>query len=632
MLIHKPSIASRTITFRFFTVIISFFLITYLSFYLVALKSASAGNAQAGQIWKSSQTAQSYSSNEILVGFNKNISIKQAQGIVKSNKSTILGKIAALNIYQLKVKDNSKNEAKKYMGIKGVKFAEPNYRVDILSTPNDTLYAQQWAPIKTYAPAGWDTERGDTNPVPLAVVDTGVDKNHPDVNDKLLPGYDFYNNDSDPDDDNGHGTHVSAIAAAETNNSEGVAGISWGAKVMPVKVLNSSGSGTDLTVSKGIIYAADNGAKVINLSLGGGYSDTMKSAVDYAYNKGCVIVAAAGNSGNNSYLYPASFDNVISVAATDSNDLRASFSNYNDKVDVAAPGVSILSAVLNGGYQSWSGTSMASPHVAGLAALVLSKDPSLTNQQVDQLIKQTADDVNGQTYPGNDVYLGAGRINVSRALGNNSPPQPVPAIPTAVITSPSNGQTVNGIIGVDATITSQESGAVISYAEFKLDSGSPSPMLPKDGIFDLATEDTTAALDTESLVNGYHTIYVRGKDSNGNWSAWASVTVLVDNLNLIAQITYPDLSNSESVSGVINVQGTAKDNNQTQFLKYKLEYYKGPNNLITIIESSQPVENGLLGKWDAGNLAGMYKLRLTVYDTAGNQESVIKQVKIRKLR
>ncbi|NIO72039.1 MAG: S8 family serine peptidase, partial [Anaerolineae bacterium] len=324
-------------------------------------------------------------------------------------------------IYKLKV-DEKADLAQAIRAFKSspyVEYAEPNYIAHVFITPNDSYWSSQWGMTKIEAPAAWDITTGSDS-VTIAIVDTGVDLFHPDLSGKLVSGYDFVNNDSDPQDDYGHGTHVAGIAAAKTNNGTGVAGLSWGAKIMPVKVLDDYGSGGYEDVANGIIYAANNGADIINLSLGGTvYSWTLKDAAEYAHDLGCVIVAAAGND-NSSVSYPARYPEVFAVAATDSDDQKASFSNYGPEVDVAAPGVSIRSTYWWGGstYEWLSGTSQASPHVAGLAALIWAVNPSLNNTQVQSIIKQTADDLGAA---GRDNYYGFGRINARRALEATAP-------------------------------------------------------------------------------------------------------------------------------------------------------------------------------------------------------------------
>ncbi|MHB0856354.1 MAG: S8 family serine peptidase [Anaerolineae bacterium] len=295
----------------------------------------------------------------------------------------------------------------------GVEVAEEDQRVMLAGEPNDAQYAQeQWGPQKAQAPLAWDTTLGSED-VWIAVVDTGIDYEHEDRPANLWLGYDFANNDDDPRDDNAHGTHVAGIAAARTNNDVGVAGMCSGCGVMPIKVLDANGSGSQSAIANGIRQAADAGEHfgkrmVINLSLGGGYSRVIEEAVGYALSKGALIVAAAGNSGAGGASYPAALDGVLSVSATDGADHPARFSQYGL---LAAPGVDILSTVPGGGYRAMSGTSMASPLVAGAAGLVWSQFPEYTAAQVMAALTKRAD----MPTDWDDQY-GTGRLNVASAL------------------------------------------------------------------------------------------------------------------------------------------------------------------------------------------------------------------------
>ncbi|MCM3125427.1 MULTISPECIES: S8 family peptidase [unclassified Mesobacillus] len=248
----------------------------------------------------------------------------------------------------------------------------------------------------------------------IAVIDTGVDLDHPDLSRRLTNGYNVLENNDFPDDDNGHGTHVSGIIASETNNQEGIAGITWYNKIMPIKAMGAEGYGTTFDIAKGIIWAVDHGANVINMSLGNYQpSSLLKEAIDYAYNKNVVMISAAGNENTMQPSYPAAYPEVLSVSAVDNTGRRASFSNYGDYIDVSAPGVQITSTYFNQQYAALSGTSMASPHVAGLAGLLLSANPNLTNREVIDIIKNSAYDLG---IPGNDSDFGNGLIDVKNAL------------------------------------------------------------------------------------------------------------------------------------------------------------------------------------------------------------------------
>jgi subtilisin family serine protease len=247
-------------------------------------------------------------------------------------------------------------------------------------------------------------------------------------------------NDNAPDDGNGHGTHVGGTVAAETNNATGGAGTCPNCRLMPVRVLDNNGSGTLVNVANGINFAANNGAEAINLSLGGSGSTTLQNAVNNAWNAGVFLACAAGNSNTSSTgsAYPAAYPNCFAIASTTSSDARSSFSNYGSWVEVAAPGSSIYSTWLNSGYNTISGTSMATPHVAGLAGLLASQ--GLTNSQIRTRICDTADDISGT-----GSLWTCGRINAYRAVTGGGGPGPTPT-PTATVTPPPGGteRVVNG--------------------------------------------------------------------------------------------------------------------------------------------------------------------------------------------
>ncbi len=325
-------------------------------------------------------------------------------------------------------------EAQRLARIPGVRYAEPEYRyraIGTVLTPNDSLYPRyQWNLPHIRADAAWEVTTGRAEVV-IAVVDTGVDLGHPDLASKLVSGYDFIGNDPDPQDDNGHGTHVASVAAAATDNGQGIAGVAWAARVMPIKALDATGTGTSVSIAAGIQWAVENGARVINLSLGGPHaSDLLREAVSTASRQGAVIVGASGNeyTQGNPVTYPAALEPVLAVAAVDDRDGHASYSNSGAYVDLAAPGGDptggndttprhwITGAYLrdSGAAYAWlAGTSQAAPHVAGAAALVLSIDPALTPDGVRRILLDSAVDVQA---PGWDEFSGYGRLDVRAAV------------------------------------------------------------------------------------------------------------------------------------------------------------------------------------------------------------------------
>ena len=297
-----------------------------------------------------------------------------------------------------------------------IAYAEPNYVIQMQMIPNDTYYSKQWGPQIINAGTAWDkVDPGRRANVTIALLDTGINASHEDLQNSIVPGYDFVNNDNDPSDGQGHGTHVAGIAAAIVNNGKGIAGIAGGSKIMGVKILDDSGSGSTSNIINGIKYAADHGAKVISMSLGGpGTSSAMQDAVNYAINRGVSVVAAAGNN-NGQVTMPGNCNGVITVGAIDSTGGRANYSNYGPEMDVAAPGSNILSTynVNSSNYTSLSGTSMATPAVAGVVALVRAANPDLTPASVSNILQQSAVDKGD---PGFDNYYGYGLTDASRAV------------------------------------------------------------------------------------------------------------------------------------------------------------------------------------------------------------------------
>lgn len=296
--------------------------------------------------------------------------------------------------------------------------------------PNDPLFASQW-PLRTMdAVRGWRVEKGAGADVIVAVIDTGVDYSHPDLQHRMLPGFDFVNRDDDPADDHGHGTHVSGIVAAEPDNRLGIAGVSWGASIMPLKACApEAGCGT-YDVAAAIAFAIHGGAKVVNMSLAGGTGSCLpefRLAAALAEARDVLLVAATGNSAQdgNPVMYPAACEGFLGVGATAQGDRWAPFSEHGDYVDVSAPGVRVPSTLPPGlapmpddpvtpGYGAADGTSMAAPHVAGLAALLFARHPEWTPLQVEEHLEETAVDLGPR---GPDEFFGAGRVSIGRALG-----------------------------------------------------------------------------------------------------------------------------------------------------------------------------------------------------------------------
>jgi subtilisin family serine protease len=298
------------------------------------------------------------------------------------------------------------------------RYTEPNMKFQVLSVPNDPDWSLQWGPQKIGADWAWNTTIGNSS-VLVAVIDTGVDWNHPDLSANYVAlGYDWVNGDNNPMDDHGHGTHCAGIIAAVLNNSVGIAGLAQ-VRIMAEKGLDAGGWGTEVNLANAIIHAVNQGATILSNSWGGPYSELIYDAVKYAYNNSVLIVAAAGNAASKTKLYPAACDEVVAVTATDQYDNPAGFTSFGDWVEVAAPGVDIYSTVWDNSYTRMSGTSMACPHAAGVAALIWSRFPNATRDWVRAQLRYTADDLGDSGF---DEYYGYGRINAKNAV-EQAPPE-----------------------------------------------------------------------------------------------------------------------------------------------------------------------------------------------------------------
>jgi subtilisin family serine protease len=411
----------------------------------------------------------------------------------------------------------------------GVRYAEPNHLYHLAATPNDPQFASLWAMAKIDAPGAWDV-RTDSNSVTVAVVDSGIDYDHPDLQANIwqnddpvngvdndangrvddLRGWDFGSGDNDPLDEHGHGTHVAGTVGARGNNAVGVTGVSWQVKLMPLKVSDDSGGLYESAIVQAFQYACANGAKVINGSFGGygAFPQAMFDAINAC--PGALFVFAAGNENNNNDVNPSwpcslGSANIVCVAATGVTDERATFSNYGlNSVDVGAPGTSILSSVPGNAFDSWSGTSMASPHVAGAAALVLAERPSLSSTELRRSLLLGADP--GPQLAG--VVASGARLNVRRALSHEivAPSGLSVQTPSAAFNSWSNLNNV-AVAWAGASDASGIDGYSFAW--------SPDAAFLPDEVKDVEENVTTTST---TLPDGHHWFHIRTRDGVGNWS------------------------------------------------------------------------------------------------------------------
>ena len=371
---------------------------------------------------------------QVLIKFKDGVSRAEKDNLLKNNRAQIVNKLDALDVLVLQVPQAAEEKVVAALSRNPhVDYAELDYVAQVFFVPNDTYFTgNQWGLENTGqtikgvtgvvdadidGPAAWGTTAGG---VKVAILDTGTDQNHEDLSSKVVLQRNFTDSPT-IDDLYGHGTHVGGIVAAITNNNMGVAGGCPNCQLMNGKVLNDSGSGAYSWIASGITWATDNGAKVVNMSLGGSVkSSTLEKAVNYAWDHQVVVVAAAGNSANPSKTYPAAYTNAIAVAATNNKDQKASFSSYGVKwVDVAAPGENIFSTFPNHpykinkslNYDFGSGTSMATPMASAVAALIWSTPYGNSACQVRARLEGTADKI-----PGTGSYWSAGRINAANSV------------------------------------------------------------------------------------------------------------------------------------------------------------------------------------------------------------------------
>ena len=448
---------------------------------LVALFSVGLGASSASA---KANASEHNSGDRLIVVFDRGTSAASESRIIDRVGADEVSDISSLNATVVDVGDSSDRAAteRRLEALDGVRYAEPDYAVHTLATPSDPMFPQLWGMTKIEAPAAWDRYAGGS--VTVAVTDTGIDVNQQDlssnlwVNSREIPangidddgngivddvnGANFSggNNSGNPADGHGHGTHVSGTIAASANNGYGVAGVNPQAKIMALKFLSDSGGGSTSDAIRAIDYARQMGAKVISASWGGGgYSTALKTAISDAGKAGILFVAAAGNSSSNNDVspsYPASYDldSIISVAASDSSDRLASFSSYGcTTVDLAAPGVGILSTLPGDNFASWNGTSMATPHVSGVASLIAAREPSLGYKAIRARLLASADPVAAMS----GTSLTGGRLNARKALESSASTSPAaacqappaPPVPPEVLSPP----TISGTTTVSQTLT-----------------------------------------------------------------------------------------------------------------------------------------------------------------------------------
>lgn len=496
-------------------------------------------------VFAEEKVPEKYVPDRLLIKFKKDVSNSLKDKILKENGASVLAEIKQIDVKLIKVPEQALEKVQDaFAKNSAVEYVEKDYIFEPLSIPNDPYYPNQWHHPAINAPAAWDITTGSS--IPIAILDTGVDPTHPDLQNKLTMGYNFYNNNNDWSDVCGHGTAVAGSAAAISNNGVGVSGVAWNNPIIPIKITDANCYGYYSAMINGIVYAADHGARVANISFGIYGGTALNSAAQYMNAHGGWVVASAGNSGilenysENPYI--------ISVGATGSNGLVTSFSSYGPYVDFAAPGSSVYTTRNGGLYGYASGTSFSSPIVAGVIGLIVSNNPSMNSQQIYDALKNSAVD---KGTAGRDNYYGWGLVNAYGAVSQNSPPPPIDSTPpTVTITNPQNGAEVTGPF----TVTVESSDNVsVSKVELHL-----------DGVFyaQKTTSPYNFALDANTMSEGTHEIKAVSIDSNGN-SNFAKITITVvrnavDTTSPNVSITAP--SDGATINGLTTINVDATDN------------------------------------------------------------------------
>lgn len=489
-----------------------------------------------------SQPITKFVPNEMIVGF-ENITGDVLSHIKKSG-GVVLEQTPALGAVRVYVPSSIEDAFVAAVKSKqGFSYIERNALIKLCHIPNDPYWDVQWSMRKIQANSSWDIHKGKSY-VLVAIIDTGIDYMHDDLSGRYVPlGKDWYNKDNDPMDDFGHGTHCAGIAAAMMDNNIGVTGVAQ-VSLMAEKLISKWDNWTSAyDAGQSIMHSVGVGADVISMSwsIPEEASEFLGAAVAYAWKCGSILVASAGNKNTSVPRYPAAYPEVIAVSATDRYDEKASYSNYGDWIELSAPGGDwngkILSTDLNNSYSWKDGTSMAVPHVSGLAALVWSYNYSLTNQQVREHLRSTADDL-GE--PGKDQYYGYGRINAYRALDELGPPGPLEDPPLCSVVDPVDGQEINDVHRVKVNATDDKE---VSSVKLLIDEG---------GFYGAGDRwiDVTGNFDgtyyyydwnTTTVPLGSHTLLARATDNASlqQWSPQVAVTVTIIDGHDHGNVNYP---------------------------------------------------------------------------------------------
>lgn len=474
-----------------------------------------------------------------------------------------------------------------------IQFAERDRFVKPVEAPNDYYFVFAWHLSKLNMPTAWDTAKGDG--ITIAILDTGVESSHPDLADKIVPGFNMYDNNSDTSDVHGHGTSVAGSAAAMTNNIIGISGIAWNAKIMPIRVSALDGWATWSTIANGAIYAIDHGARVANASYASYPSATVQSAGNYMKSKGGLFTVSAGN--DSVLNTTTATDSLIVVAATDGSDFKTSWSTYGPAVDVSAPGTSIYVTRRGASYGTAAGTSFSAPITAATIALMMSANPNLTPTQLENILFSTALDLGDVGY---DQMFGHGRIRPAEAvLKAKNTVAADTTLPTIGFANINSGERLFGLKDIQLSATDN-----VAVERVEL-------LIGSNILGSTSQAPYTIPLDTLKLPEGPATLVARAVDSSGN-SKTASLSVVIDN---IADTQAPVITSIKPVegtkvkSGNVAVSATATDNEAVVSMKV----------FINGVQKAASTSGSISFTWNTRKLpSGAYAIRVEAQDPSGN--------------